>query len=179
MRPALSLAYRDVESASASAIATCAVDALIAEAMLTPKPALVDRRDSGAHRDLDLDTMLRSAYALAPTFLAIARAASGAPPSQALRERLARIGRDGEASMMRATGGSNAHRSAIWIVGRLCASAASARHDDRYAPSSAQASHGTKASERYRVPGARGEARDGFPYTLRIGLPALDDARAA
>jgi triphosphoribosyl-dephospho-CoA synthase len=33
-------------------------------------------------------------------------------------------------------------------------------------------------SERYRVAGARGEARDGFPHALRIGLPALDDARA-
>ena len=179
---------------SPSVIAAHAVDALIAEARLTPKPALVDERGSGAHRDLDLDTMLRSAHALQPTFLAIARAASNAQPSQALREQLARIGREGEAAMMRATDGSNAHRGAIWIIGLLCAgaalhapddseaicaaAAAIARHEDRYAPESATASHGARVNERYRVAGARGEARDGFPHALRIGLPALDDARA-
>jgi triphosphoribosyl-dephospho-CoA synthase len=175
-------------------IARFAVDALIAEARLTPKPALVDARGSGAHRDLDLDTMLRSAHALEPTFVAIARAASGASPSQALRERLARIGREGERAMMDATAGSNAHRGAIWIIGLLCAGAAMnapddsdaictsaadiARFDDRFAPVAATLSHGAKVSERFHVAGARGEARDGFPHALRIGLPALHDARA-
>jgi triphosphoribosyl-dephospho-CoA synthase len=194
MRPALSYTSHDAACAPASVIAQCAVDALIAEATLTPKPALVDRRGSGAHRDLDLDTMLRSANALAPTFLAIARAASGARPSQNLREQLARIGREGEAAMMRATDNSNAHRGAIWIVGLLCAGAAMhapndtdgmcasaasiARFDDRYAPATSNASHGAKAGARYSVAGARGEARDGFPHARRIGLPALDDARA-
>jgi triphosphoribosyl-dephospho-CoA synthase len=194
MQRALAHAFDASARAPVSLIATCAVDALIAEATLTPKPALVDRRGGGAHRDLDLDTMLRSADALAPTFLAIARAASGMQPSQALREQLARIGREGEAAMMRATAGSNAHRGAIWIVGLLCAGAAMnashdsdaicasaaaiARHDDRYAPSAGQASHGATATARYGVSGARGEARDGFPHARLIGLPALDDARA-
>ncbi|SAK39210.1 triphosphoribosyl-dephospho-CoA synthase [Caballeronia ptereochthonis] len=196
MTAALSLLREEVrEYATAPlTIAAHAVDALIDEARLTPKPALVDQRGSGAHRDLDLDTMLRSAHALQPTFLALARAASHAEPSQALREQLARIGREGEAAMMRATNGSNAHRGAIWIVGLLCAGAAMhapddseaicasaaaiARFEDRYAPASATTSHGARAVERYRVPGARGEAREGFPHALRIGLPALDDARA-
>ena len=106
------------------ALADCAMNALIEEACLTPKPALVDRRGSGAHRDLDLDIMLRSARALQPTFLALARASSNARPSQRLREQLARIGREGEVAMMRATGGSNAHRGAIWIVGLMLAGAA-------------------------------------------------------
>lgn len=175
-------------------IAAHARAALIAEARLTPKPALVDQRGSGAHRDLDLDTMLRSAHALHPTFLAIARAASRARPSQALREQLARIGREGEIAMLNATGGSNAHRGAIWIVGLLCAgaalhapqdsaaicatAAAIACHEDRHAPPSASASHGARVSSRYQVAGARGEARDGFPHARLIGLPALDAARA-
>jgi triphosphoribosyl-dephospho-CoA synthase len=191
------LALRDIGYAlSPAQIAECAVDALIAEARLTPKPALVDERGSGAHRDLDLNTMLRSARSLAPTFLAIARASASvdAKPSQALREQLARIGREGEAAMMRATDGSNAHRGAIWIVGLLCAGAAMhpaddsdaicmsaaeiARFEDRYAPSSASATHGAKVSERYQVAGARGEAREGFPHALGVGLPALNKARA-
>ncbi|PMX29901.1 triphosphoribosyl-dephospho-CoA synthase MdcB, partial [Pseudomonas sp. FW301-21B01] len=40
-----------------------------------------------------------------------------------LRAELAQIGRAGEQDMLRATGGSNAHRGAIWIVGLLVAGA--------------------------------------------------------
>jgi triphosphoribosyl-dephospho-CoA synthase len=179
----------------AATLADIAVDALIDEARLTPKPALVDQRGSGAHRDLDLDTMLRSARSLRPTFFAIARAARDETPSQALRERLARIGREGEIAMLDATGGSNAHRGAIWVIGLLCAGAAMnapddshgicesaaaiARFDDRHAPPVARASHGARVVERYGVTGARGEARAAFPHVRDIALPALLRARGA
>jgi triphosphoribosyl-dephospho-CoA synthase len=177
------------------------VRALIDEACLTPKPALVDQRGSGAHRDLDLDTMLRSARSLRPTFHAIAQASAHEPPSQVLRERLARIGRHGEAAMLEATGGSNAHRGAIWIVGLLCAGAAwcmsesaletdhraalfstaahLSRFDDRYAPAVAASSNGARVARQYGAKGARGEAHDGFPHVTEAGLPALQRARAA
>ncbi|MFL9963688.1 triphosphoribosyl-dephospho-CoA synthase [Paraburkholderia sediminicola] len=106
-------------------LARYAVTALIDEAQLTPKPALVDRRGSGAHRDLDLATMLRSAHSLEPTFAALARAARRrGEPSALLRTELAQIGLAGEQDMLRATGGSNAHRGAIWIVGLLVAGVA-------------------------------------------------------
>jgi triphosphoribosyl-dephospho-CoA synthase len=105
-------------------LARYAVTALIEEAQLTPKPALVDRRGSGAHRDLDLATMLRSAHALEPTFAALAHSARRrGEPSALLRAELAQIGRAGEQAMLHATGGSNAHRGAIWIVGLLVAGA--------------------------------------------------------
>jgi triphosphoribosyl-dephospho-CoA synthase len=105
-------------------LARLAVDALIDEAHLSPKPALVDRRGSGAHRDLDLAKMIRSALALEPTFVALARASRKRVPSATLRAELAQIGRTGEIAMMQATGGSNAHRGAIWILGLLVAGAA-------------------------------------------------------
>ncbi|MFM0726010.1 triphosphoribosyl-dephospho-CoA synthase [Paraburkholderia strydomiana] len=105
-------------------LAYYAITALIEEAQLTPKPALVDRRGSGAHHDLDLAMMLRSARALEPTFAALARTARRrGEPSALLRTELAQIGRAGEQDMLRATGGSNAHRGAIWIVGLLVAGA--------------------------------------------------------
>lgn len=116
-------AARELALGPDAQLARFARDALIEEARLTPKPALVDARGSGAHVDLDLATMLRSAHALEPTFEALARASRGAAPGSALRTDLARIGRAGEAAMMRATGGSNAHRGAIWIVGLLVAGA--------------------------------------------------------
>lgn len=105
-------------------LARYAVTALIEEAQLTPKPALVDQRGSGAHRDLDLAIMLRSAHALEPTFAALAHTARRrGEPSALLRAELAQIGRAGEQAMLHATGGSNAHRGAIWIVGLLVAGA--------------------------------------------------------
>ncbi|MGI4856799.1 MAG: triphosphoribosyl-dephospho-CoA synthase [Janthinobacterium lividum] len=105
-------------------LAAQAVAALIDEAELTPKPALVDRRGSGAHVDLDLPLMRRSAQALRPGFVALARAAQGRRPDQRLREQLAAIGRDAERAMLAVTSGSNAHRGAIWILGLLVAAAA-------------------------------------------------------
>ncbi|MBN3858466.1 triphosphoribosyl-dephospho-CoA synthase [Paraburkholderia sp. Ac-20340] len=188
-------------------LARFARDALIEEARLTPKPALVDARGSGAHVDLDLATMLRSANALEPTFEALARASRGATPGSVLRTDLARIGRAGEAAMMRATGGSNAHRGAIWIVGLLVAGATIvhtagdsaiahahaiadtaaqiARFDDRLAAPIASSaslsvmpSNGERVRQRYNVGGARQEAQDGFPHVIRAGLPALHAARA-
>jgi len=177
-----------------AALADRAVNALIDEACLTPKPALVDRRGSGAHRDLDLSIMLRSARSLQPAFVALARASSNAQPSQRLREQLARIGREGEIAMMRATGGSNAHRGAIWIVGLLvagaamnpsanlatiCSQAAAISHfEDRCAPSAVTQTNGARVIQKFGVAGARGQAAEGFPHVLAIGLPALRESRA-
>jgi len=179
---------------TAALLADYAVDALLAEARLTPKPALVDRRGSGAHRDLDLTRMTRSAHALRPTFAALATAAQGERASQALRERLALIGRRGEVAMLSATGGSNAHRGAIWVLGllaaaaamqagngsgeQICASAAQiAAFPDRFTPP--VESHGLRVARRFSVGGAREQARAGFPHVREIGLAALRAARAA
>ena len=53
------------------ALAALAEQALIAEAELTPKPGLVDRRGSGAHSDLSLNLMRLSAKSLRPFFAAM------------------------------------------------------------------------------------------------------------
>jgi triphosphoribosyl-dephospho-CoA synthase len=180
-------------SLSACALADRAVDALVQEALLTPKPALVDRRGSGAHTDLDLLKMLRSAHALHGCFRAIAEQAWGEAPSQRLRETLAATGRHGERDMLSATGGANTHRGAVWTLGLLLAAAAAARGARRHAEDLAAwaaalasysdrafplgASHGTRACVRYGVSGARGEAAAGFPHVMRRALPALAAAR--
>ena len=96
--------------------------------------------------------------------------------------------------MLAATGGTNAHRGAIWTLGllvaaaamserassarRLCAVAAAiARHPDPFAP--AIPTNGGRVRDRFGVPGARGEARAGFPHVVEVALPALRAARAA
>jgi triphosphoribosyl-dephospho-CoA synthase len=190
--PMASLARKhEPRALSPAQFADFAVQALIDEAMLTPKPGLVDQRGSGAHRDLDLAAMLRSAESLRVTFAAMARVALAGGSDVSLRERLAMIGRHGEQEMMNATGGSNAHRGSIWALGLLIAGAAVersgdasiiaaraamiARHPDRFAPN--PESNGARASARYGVAGARGEAMAGFPHAVEIALPALRAGR--
>jgi triphosphoribosyl-dephospho-CoA synthase len=174
-------------------LADVAIDALIDEARLTPKPALVDRRGTGAHSDLDLTKLLCSARALRETFLRMALYSMGRLPDCSLRAQLALLGREGEADMFAATGGSNAHRGAIWALGLLVAASAIGGSDmrppelatlagriaalpDRNAPS--RDSNGIRAGRRYGVTGAKGEAVAGFPHVIAIGLPALWMARA-
>ncbi len=177
---------------SARRIADAAVRALCEEAMLTPKPGLVDRRGSGAHRDMDMAMLLRSAITLRLTFEKIARCASSLQPGTKLRQRLAQIGIDGERDMLAATGGVNTHRGAIWSLGLIGAARSAlpgATHAEElcaYAGRIARIpitaatfnSHGRAMQERFGVRGARGEAEDGFPHVYKVALPVLRDARA-
>jgi triphosphoribosyl-dephospho-CoA synthase len=192
---ALALTRRAQPAAAwAAQLAGRAVGALIAEAVLTPKPALVDQRGPGAHRDLDLQRLLASARALRSSFHDLARVAHGRGADTTLREELGALGRTAESRMLRATGGSNAHRGAIWVLGLLVAGKAMdetdgtpaavaaraaqlARLPDRHAI--AAVTHGAQACARYGVRGARGEAAQGFPHVLRVGLPMLQARRAA
>ncbi|WP_349571309.1 triphosphoribosyl-dephospho-CoA synthase [Azotobacter salinestris] len=179
----------------AERLADLAVEALIDEADLSPKPALVDRRGSGAHRDLDLKLMHASARALWPAFHAMAEAAGDAELGLPLRETIGRLGREGEARMLAVTGGVNTHRGAIWALGLLVTAAALepsqaapqqmslraarlARLEDRQIPAQAP-SHGERVRQRYGVRGAREEAQCGFPGVLHHGLPQLKRSRRA
>jgi hypothetical protein len=108
----------------ANLLARLATQALIEEADLTPKPGLVDRRGSGAHADMTLDTMHRSAQSLFRTFKLIAQISERRNPTRQLSEQLGAAGRNGEREMLLATGGCNTHRGAIWTLGLLVAAAA-------------------------------------------------------
>ena len=169
-----------------------AVSALIQEAELTPKPALVDRRGNGAHHDLDLARLRHSAQSLQEGFADIARVAAVEQSPLRLREQSGRIGRDMERRMLAATDGSNAHRGTIWALGLLvaaagrrrsepnaariaAAAAALARLPDRFAPR--PLSNGERARLRFGATGARGEAQAAFPHAVGVGLPTLRAAR--
>jgi triphosphoribosyl-dephospho-CoA synthase len=179
----------------AERLADLAVDALIDEADLSPKPALVDRRGNGAHTDLYLGLMHASALSLWPAFKEMAQAAIefgevGLP----LREAIGLIGREGEEVMLATTDGVNTHRGAIWALGLLVAAAALestdtkasavtlraarlALLDDRHAPR--PLSHGAQVAQRYGARGAREEAQLGFPAVIQRALPQLKRSRAA
>ena len=119
-----------LRSVSARALADKAVEALVAEATLTPKPGLVDRRGPGAHDDMDLELLFASAARLHDGFAQMAEAAEEIEaPNAELRAELARIGRVAEQRMLDVTGGVNTHRGAIWALGLLTAPRHSAADD--------------------------------------------------
>jgi triphosphoribosyl-dephospho-CoA synthase len=207
-------------------IGSLARQALIAEAELTPKPGLVDRRGSGAHTDLSLALMRRSAFAIEPFIRLMAFQSMNENPSPRLRATLAATGRAAERAMLQATNGSNTHKGAIWTLGLLAAAATGrdelllirgrdavsrlnshpfsiartagliASFEDPHesapnAPVSAgptpnakrrtpnTLSHGQIVAQKFGVPGARGEAINGFPNIIEVGLPILRIRRSA
>ena len=188
----LNLFSQTAAAGDASAwLADMAVAALVDEAMLTPKPGLVDLRGSGAHDDLNWLLMCHSAWSLRPAFRAMALAGQAMADGQVLRERIGAIGRAAETSMMAATGGVNTHRGAIWALGLLVTAAA---HGDRSAAHVADAAgalarrsdpqagpvtvnKGGLACLEHGVGGARGQAQAGFPHVVQVALPMLHAAR--
>ncbi|MET0702367.1 MAG: triphosphoribosyl-dephospho-CoA synthase [Mycobacterium sp.] len=174
------------------AIAESAVYALRAEADLTPKPGLVDRRGAGAHSDMDLAMLHGSAEALRDAFFECASAARHLDVGSDLRDAIGVIGRAGEVQMLEATGGVNTHRGALWALGLLSAGAAAAPGDtagtidfaaqlartpDRRATPAR--THGAEVRCRYGATGAAGEAQSGFPHVRLYALPALRAARCS
>ncbi|MEU0219038.1 triphosphoribosyl-dephospho-CoA synthase [Streptomyces sp. NPDC006265] len=168
------------------ALARTAVDALVGQLALAPKPGLPDPRERTARDHSDLRW---SAHALLPGLIAMAATArrTGEPGSR-LRADLGAIGRSTEHTLALAGGG---HRGTLWTLGLLVAATALrpgagpagttalagqlAAHPDRRAPR--RPSRGSTMSARYGAAGARGEARAGFPH-VRRALTALTASRA-
>ncbi|HGY5919899.1 TPA: triphosphoribosyl-dephospho-CoA synthase, partial [Serratia marcescens] len=102
--------------------ARAAFRALLVEVNLTPKPGLVDRHNTGAHRDMDLGHFYRSARAIGvwlPRFIQRGREDATLPAEQQLA-RLRPLGLACENQMFRATGGINTHKGSVFSLGLLC-----------------------------------------------------------
>lgn len=102
-------------------------NALLGEVYATPKPGLVDRRDTGAHRDMNYETFLASTEAITPYMVRMfaegmdATAAGHTPEEvfQAIRG----IGLEAERAMYAATAGVNTHKGMIFTMGIVLAAA--------------------------------------------------------
>lgn len=115
-------------------------NALLGEVYTTPKPGLVDLHDTGAHKDMDHDTFLRSTEAINPylteMFLSgfdgvsvLPVQAPGFDPSVQYSEpekiflMIRLVGMNAERAMFQATGGVNTHKGIIFTMGILAAAA--------------------------------------------------------
>lgn len=170
---------------AARRIAVLAVRSLHTELRLHPKPGLVTPLDNGSHRDMNANTFMRSLFALRHYFVQIAQAGCDTAPFTVLRE----AGIAAERTMMRATGGVNTHRGAIFAVGMLAAAIGAASRsgskkildaDDiqralqQHWGEALQAhAQSAKRTDAMPIDGARAEAAGGFASVFDLGLPTL------
>ncbi|NUZ06414.1 triphosphoribosyl-dephospho-CoA synthase [Schlegelella sp. ID0723] len=174
-------------------IARAATAALYDELALHPKPGLVSFVDRGSHADMDATTFMRSLFALRHYFAQVtALGACGAA-----FEALEGAGIAAERRMLRATGGINTHRGAVFTLGLLCAAAGrcaaagelptaevlrrhlqqgwgAALHARAGAPPRSPAAAAARAAG---LASANDEAARGFPVLFDAVWPALCRAR--
>ncbi|WP_246208575.1 triphosphoribosyl-dephospho-CoA synthase CitG [Anaerotalea alkaliphila] len=109
-----------------------AVQAMLYEVTATPKPGLVDRGNSGAHRDMDIFTFMGSSASLAHYFFQCSHQTqsyldSTGPGEADCRELfgiLRGLGLEAERSMFDATNGVNTHKGLIFSLGIIVSAAA-------------------------------------------------------
>lgn len=198
-REILRQALDTADSADAARLAT---QALLYEVATTPKPGLVDRENSGSHRDMDFFTFQASAAALYPYFAQCVKIGRETVDAQETFRRLRLPGKLAEGEMRRATGGVNTHKGAIFSMGILCGALGRLEREQWGNPDAVLAecaamtkglvskdyvnltpetakTAGQKLYLQYGITGVRGQAEAGFPAVLNVGLPKLEAALAA
>lgn len=178
-------------------LAHLACNALRQELDTTPKPGLVDHHDSGAHTDMDYALMQRSIAALRPYFVQIAQFGQQGNTDHAT---LSRIGIEAERAMLKATGGVNTHRGALFSLGlavaqgnkgpRACSLSEQSGVRTKVQSNKAsdlqagiirlasqfpdtQGTHGSHAVSQYQAKGALAMAREGYEQLFNDWLPFL------
>ena len=170
------------ESSIPYLVADLAERALRLELDTTPKPGLVDRQDNGAHKDMDYALMSKSISALRPYLTRLAvESAKDIDPAK-----IKEIGIEAEKAMLKATGGVNTHKGALFCIGLSVAAAsnlASATGSveaysfkelvSRAASEipSARDTHGAEAKRSFKAVGALENARAAYPELFTDWLP--------
>lgn len=118
----------------AEVYAKLAEESILTEALLTPKPGLVDAKDSGAHKDMDIFTFVRSAVSLRDGFKEMFLAgAMNEIPLNNLLSVIRPIGIRMEQEMFGATKGINTHKGIIFSMGLLLAALGRLLKEDQFA----------------------------------------------
>ncbi len=170
-------------------IAHLATRALHAELDTTPKPGLVDKDNSGAHRDMDHALMSRSIRAIHPYFVRLALLGFAADMPN--HDDIVKTGIEAERAMFEATNGVNTYKGALFSMGlAVVAAAGKAWQGYSITPQALSAAisklafafpdtkgtHGSKAkqtaaSETATFKGALDNAREGYPMLFNDWLP--------
>lgn len=183
-------------------VASRAYFALYQEVSATPKPGLVDRSNTGAHKDMNIRHFFVSANALRPFFAKFAEEGfltRDQDPKETF-QKIRPIGLEVEKAMYQATRGVNTHKGAIFTLGLLCAAAGRLSPDcwsaenllgecgkmvagiveNDFAGLTAETAKtaGEFFYAKYGITGVRGQAEAGFPAVRDVGLPLLKEGLA-
>lgn len=180
-------------------VVNAALQALLYEVSVTPKPGLVDPASVGAHDDMDVFTFIDSAITLRPYFEAVYQQAINFDKRDLseLFEQIRPLGITAEQEMFAATNNVNTHKGAIFSLGILVAATGVLERQkipydttklmmvvekmlthllkNDFADLSAKKklTAGEKQFLQYGKGGIREEAAAGYPTVIKVALPYL------
>ncbi len=187
----------NVKRLYAEQLGNAAIKSVIAEIKTAPKPGLVDPLGSGCHTDMDWQTFVRSADAIAPYWKRQALLGLNNTLTASALSELRTTGIEMEREMLAATNGINTHKGLIYLLSLLiygaglCINKRMPLTPENIVSSASAAvkgtverelfplkkncikklTHGEKLFLTHGITGIRGEAESGFPSILYFGLP--------
>lgn len=182
-------------------ISELALKSMLFEVSATCKPGLVDRINSGAHRDMDFYMFLNSSASLVHTFYKCAFTGLDfyGQNLKDLLNQIRPIGIEGERKMFSVTNGVNTHKGLIFSLGVICAAAGIyfrktkrllmdtgyicniieemtkglSNTELNLMPEDQAITYGERLYRVYGTLGIRGEVESGFPTVRSKGLPLM------
>lgn len=179
-------------------LSSLALQSILTEISLTPKPGLVDKISNGVHTDMNYNTFINSTAAISGYFTELAAAGFAFAESDMTKALpvIRNIGLRMEKSMFESTNQVNTQKGIIFLMGlSLFASGYLFANDDTFDPDKFRTivknicknitsrelentdrpleTHGERIFQKLKIAGARGEAENGFPMVFDFGLPEL------
>ncbi|KZL90923.1 triphosphoribosyl-dephospho-CoA synthase CitG [Clostridium magnum] len=182
-------------------VASMAQKAILYEVSATPKPGLVDRYNSGSHRDMDFFTFMASSSALYSGLYECVLEGIYFDDSDStnLMDRLRIPGIKCEKSMFKATNGINTHKGIVFSLGVLCGAVGNLyrKHgkekffieevcnevksitkdltvkDFNGIDNKSNLTHGERLFKEYGYKGIRGEVESGFETVQKQAVPII------
>lgn len=185
-------------------VSVLAQKSLFYEVLLSPKPGLVDRNNSGAHDDMDIFTFTDSILVLGEYFEKCASSGyfHNGKEFSTILDVIRPLGIEAEKMMFAATDGINTHKGAIFIFGILSAAVGSIKSQNEVMDIESitsrageisknilkdfeldfskkeELTYGEKQYLKYGSHGIRGEAKDGFPSILIAYKVLIDNLKS-
>lgn len=196
-----SILLSEIQKTYAKETAAKACRALLYEVCTSPKPGLVDRFNTGSHKDMDIFTFITSTCTLSEYFeicTCIGMDTSNLSPKETFAK-LRAAGRKAEADMFAATNHVNTHKGAIFSIGILCGAIGrllfsdTANNPESILKECAAMTKdlvsndfatlkereavtvGEKLYISHGITGIRGQIEEGIPVVLNHGLPVLKE----
>ncbi len=182
-------------------ISKLAIKSMLFEVSATPKPGLVDRTNSGAHRDMDFFSFMSSSAALGNTFYLCTLEGVNFESNDytKLLKGIRPLGIQGEKNMYKATNDINTHKGLIFSLGIICSAAGSifrekkdnlikseeicnrvkemtkgiSNKELKKSNDNTKLTYGEELFRKHGLKGIRGEAESGFQTVRSISLPLL------